>query len=244
MGPFNTVWGIDLSLRKQLSDRSSAIFSSKWTHADARVVPETKSIGLGNFGKNLTATVLYADLDDSTNLVQNYRREFCAEVYKVFLYFASRLITNHGGSIRSFDGDRVMGVFRTTTPNTDAVKTALKLKWAIDNLAQPTLRKNYPNSKFKIKHTVGIDCSEVLVVRGGVRDYNDLAWIGNAANIAAKLNSLPSDHPTWITHRVFDKLANEGKYGGNPRRLMWDRRSWTAMDNMTVYRSGWHWGID
>jgi hypothetical protein len=51
-----------LSLREQLDERVESIFRSQWSHVDARVVPETKSIGLGNVGKKLDGTVLYADL--------------------------------------------------------------------------------------------------------------------------------------------------------------------------------------
>jgi class 3 adenylate cyclase len=232
-----------MSLREQLEKKVNDVFGSSWIHADARIVPQTKSIGLGNHGKKLTATVLYADLDESTKLVQNYRNEFAAEIYKTFLYCASRLITNEGGSIRSFDGDRVMGVFQTKSPNTDAVRAALKLKYAVDEIITPRLRSQYPGSNYTLRYTAGIDCSELLVVRGGVRDYNDLAWIGNAANIAAKLNSLSSDYPTWITHRVYNKLADEGKYGGNPRKNMWESRRWTTMNDMTIYRSSWKWVV-
>ncbi|MFQ1702048.1 hypothetical protein ACJ5NV_15770 [Loktanella agnita] len=136
-----------------------------------------------------------------------------------------------------------MGVFRGDRPNTSAVKAALKLKWAVNNIVSPKLTAQYPNSKYKMRYTVGIDCSEVLVVRGGVRDSNDLAWIGNAANIAAKLNTLPSEYPTWITHRVYEKMADEAKFGGNPRRHMWEKRPWTAMGDMTIYRSNWQWSF-
>ncbi|WP_293576812.1 adenylate/guanylate cyclase domain-containing protein [Phaeobacter sp.] len=232
-----------MSLRNDLENRVSSTFKSSWQYVDARVVPETKSIGMGNHGKNLTATVLYADLDSSTALVKNYKREFAAEVYKVFLYCASRLIASEGGEIRSFDGDRVMGVFDGDTPNTDAVKAALKINYAVKEIISPRLLLQYPGTKYGLKHTVGIDCSDILVIRGGVRDNNDLAWIGNAANIAAKLNSLPSEYPTWITHRVFDKMADKAKFGGSPKRSMWEECSWTPMDGMRIYRSNWKWKV-
>ena len=83
----------------------------------------------------------------------------------------------------------------------------------------------------------------MLVVRGGVRNNNDLAWIGNAANIAAKLNALSSDFPTWITHRVYDGMAEEVKFSGNPKLNIWEERSWTPMDKMTIYRSHWQWPL-
>ena len=119
----------------------------------------------------------------------------------------------------------------------------MKINWAVRNIINPRLVLQYPNTKYQLKHTVGVDCSDILAVRGGVRDNNDLAWIGNAANIAAKLNSLSSDYPTWITHRVYNKLSDQAKFSGEPRRSMWEQRIWKPMNDMVIYRSNWQWVI-
>ncbi len=136
-----------------------------------------------------------------------------------------------------------MGLFIAETPNTNAVKAAMKLKWAIANIINPKLKERYPETGYMLKHTVGIDCSNMLAVRAGIRGSNDLSWIGTAANVAAKLNSLPSDYPTWITHRVYDVLAKEAKFNFNDGRPMWEKRRWKAMDDMTIYRSNWGWVV-
>ena len=73
----------------------------------------------------IAATMLYADLADSTALAM-WDRRVAARVCKAFLAFASRLIRASDGEVRSFDGDRVMGVFIGKTKNTSAVKCALK----------------------------------------------------------------------------------------------------------------------
>lgn len=232
-----------MGIKDDLTNRVSQILGDKWDFVDAQVVPETKNIGERNYGKRLTATVLYADIDSSTDLVQSYDDWFAAEVYKCFLYAAARLIRHHGGEIRSFDGDRVMGLFMLENPNTNAVKAALKLKWAISNIVNPKLKDRYPNSGYVLRHTVGIDSSEMLAVRAGIRGSNDLSWIGSSANIAAKLNSLSSEYPTWITHRVYDVMAKEAKFSSKDGRAMWERRRWTAMNDMTIYRSNWGWVI-
>lgn len=232
-----------MSLEDELRNRVSDIVRSRWSYVDARVVPETKSIGLGNVGKKLEAAVFYADLDGSTSLVDSYSNEFSAEVYKSFHVCAGRIIRAHGGEVRSFDGDRQMAIFLGAESCTTAVIAALKLNWAVINIIRPALSRQYPNLDYKLKHTVGIDFSSLLVVRGGIRDNNDLVWVGTAANHAAKLNALNADFPTWITSRVFGRLADRAKYGGTPRRLMWEKRSWTAMGGAEIYRSNWHWRL-
>ena len=68
------------------------------------------NIQLGNDAVKLEGTVLYADLDDSTKLVDTMSPEFAAEVYKSYLVCAARIIRDQGGVITAYDGDRIMAV--------------------------------------------------------------------------------------------------------------------------------------
>ena len=68
----------------ELADAVNAIIKEGWDLRDGQVVPETDDITLGNSGVTLDATVLYADLADSTELAI-FDREIAAEVYKAYL---------------------------------------------------------------------------------------------------------------------------------------------------------------
>jgi class 3 adenylate cyclase len=137
-----------------------------------------------------------------------------------------------------------MGVFLGQTKNTDAVKAALQLNWVVKNLINRRIKSQYPNANYEVRHTVGIDTSELIAIRAGVRDSNDIAWIGGAANHAAKLNGLSSNWSTRITGTVYDRMLDQAKFGGDPRRNMWEKRVWTPMENMTIYRSSGTWSIN
>ena len=91
----------------------------------------------------LTGTVLYADLADSTDLVDRYKKPFAAEIYKTFLHCAAKIIRDQGGVITAYDGDRIMAVYIGNTKNTSAVKTAMKIKWAVDEIITPAKRSQY-----------------------------------------------------------------------------------------------------
>ena len=56
-----------------------------------------------NDGVNLDATVLYADMADSTALVDKYTKTFAAEIYKTYLHCAAKIITSEGGTITAYD---------------------------------------------------------------------------------------------------------------------------------------------
>jgi hypothetical protein len=84
-----------------------------------------------------------------------------------------------------------------------------------------------------------IDTSELRAIRTGVRGGNDLVWVGRAASYAAKLTSLSDEYSTRITDSVFKQLNESEKYGGNPKKLMWEPMVWTARNNLSIHRSNW-----
>ena len=220
------------------------IFATKWKKRAGLKVPEAEGIQLGNDAVTLNATVMYADLAKSTELVDGYKDHFAAEVYKSYLVTTCRIIKDNGGTITAFDGDRVMAVFLGKTMNTDAVKTALQINYAVNEIINPALISQYPNTTYRIRQAVGIDTSDLLIAKTGIRGNNDLVWVGRAANYAAKLCTLREDeYKTYITKAVFDVMNDSTKIGGNPKKPMWEERQWPSMSNMIIYRSSWHWSF-
>lgn len=231
-----------MSLENDLKAQVAKVFSSDWGVRKGQNVPESKDIQLGNDAVELDATVLYADLDGSTNLVDNYNPLFAAEIYKNYLYCAAKLIRSQGGVITSYDGDRIMAIYVGGKKNTLAAKTALKINWMVANIINPAIGKYY-DSGYKINQVVGIDTSGLTAARTGIRGSNDIVWVGRAANYAAKLTELSSDFPSWITDDVYRAMLDEAKYSSDGERPMWEAQLWTKMGNMRIYRSTWGWKI-
>lgn len=177
----------------------------------------------------------------STQMVETLSWQRCAEIYKTYLYCASRMIRDNNGEVVAFDGDRVMGIFLGDSQSSNAAKCAMRINWILKELINPLYQKQYSDS-YSIGHTIGIDVSEARCCRTGVRGDNDLVWVGSAANVAAKLTSL-DEYPIWITDAVFNRLAEWAKLGKDGRQ-MWEARLWTAMNNRSIYRSNWWWAID
>ena len=231
--------GFKAELEKQVND----IFSATWERRDGRKVPEDTDLSQGNEAVDLEAAILYTDLSESTKLVDNYRDSFAAENYKAFLQCATRIIRNEGGFIRSFDGDRVMGVFIGDSKNTSAVRCALKIHWAVKKIVQPQLKQYYKNTKYVMRHVTGIDCTKIMATKAGIRNSNDIVWIGKAANHAAKLSSMPCEYPTWITDSVYNMINDSAKFSSDGKN-MWVERKWTSQNNRRIYRSTYWWKMD
>lgn len=194
----------------------TAALNQKMEIRVGEVVPEAENV-LSHQAVKLDATMLYADLADSTGIV-TYNREMAARLIKAFLSSSARLIRHNGGYVRSFDGDRVMGVFITEGnrgKNTSAVKCAMNIDWAVFNVIKPLFEAAYTvfrNGAFPLYQCVGIDTGEHLVVRAGIRKNNDLTWIGRAANIAAKLSTIRNyPYTIQITQRVYNQMNESVK---------------------------------
>lgn len=230
-----------MSLKTDLENEVKNIYSSAWQRRNGQKVPEDTDLKSGNDAVDLEATILYADLDESTKLVDNFPDEFAAENYKTFLQCATKIIRSEGGHIRSFDGDRVMGVFIGNSKNTSAVRGGLKINYAVRQIIQPKMNAQY-NTKYVMKHVTGIDSTKIMVAKAGIRNSNDLVWIGKAANHAAKLSALSADYPTWISDKVYDNMDDSVKYSDD--KNIWGQQSWVAQGNRRIYRSTYWWNID
>lgn len=233
-----------MGLREVLeSEIDNIIRYEQWTYTDGRSLPQTKDIGLGNKGIKIKATVLYADLAESTSLVDSHRAGFAAEVYKSYLLCAVKIIRSNGGKIASFDGDRVMGVFHGDNKNTDATQSAMMIAAAVANIINPTLKDHYGKKglQYQIKAACGVDTSELLVARTGIRNNNDLVWIGRAANHAAKMCAFRQEgYQTWITEDVYRVIEKYVKFHNG--RNMWEQCTWKKY-NRLVYRTKYVWSF-
>lgn len=232
-----------MALKEELQEAVSKIVREQWTERDGQVVPEPEDLKLGNDAINLKATVIYADMSASTGLVNSYVPWRAAEVYKAYMVCAAQLIKFHGGAITAYDGDRVMGVFIGDYKNSSAAKAAMRINWALNEIVNPANKRVYGETAYELKHVIGIDTGPILACRIGVRNDNDIVWVGSAANYAAKLTELNEGYSIYITDRVFGMLNETCKYSQASSQLMWEKRFWTKMGNMVIHRANWWWGL-
>ena len=220
----------------QLQHAAAACFGPSWVVQQTNVVPDPEDLTLnGLHAKDLTqATVVYADIDGSTQMVQDYPWWFSAGVYKAYLRCAADILRGEGGSITAYDGDRVMAIFTGPTQCVDAVRAAMMIGYAVSNAVQPAIDAMYPNSGFALKHAVGIDTSQLHAARIGVRGDNDLVWVGRAANYAAKLTAL--ERPAIrITSPVLAALPHEFVF--HEGRHVWSHFLGDAMGEVPVFHT-------
>lgn len=226
---------------EQIVSDARIVLGSAWVREQKTVVPEAADIALGNKAGEFEGVVLYADMKGSTDLVHGYKDYFAAEIYKIFLMSVCEVLKRNNGTISSFDGDRVMSVFIGGSKCSDATKAALQVNAVIRRL-NDLIKEKYSSVEYRIDYAIGIDISKLFAVKTGIRGDNDLAWIGDAANIAAKLSEIRGRNgKAFVTDRVFERMNNQSKYSSAANTQC----MWTVIPQkvfgMSVYESTWYW---
>jgi adenylate cyclase len=235
-----------MAIIDELNSEIEGTLNEKWTIRNGTVVPEVEDVSLSGAAVKLDATILFADLADSTKLAI-LNQEIAAKVFKMFLAASSRIIRHNGGQIRSFDGDRVMGIFIGTSKNTSATKCALNINYAFTEIIKPKLKVKYEifrSGSYDLSFCTGVDVSPILSVRSGIRNSNDLIWVGKAPNIAAKLSGIrDSPYNTYITKEVYDNMHESSKITTDKSANMWQKlENWNKVQGLnTVYKSHYYW---
>lgn len=233
-----------MALRDDLADSVQNILGTKFNERDGQKIPTSNDVSLTDGAVKLDAAFIYADLAGSGTIAKQCPWDTTAKIIRAYLDCATRIIRARGGEIRSFDGDRVMGVFIGDAKRSSATKAALQIQWATRHLIQPeaTARFNsVKNNDVKIRQACGIDVGTSRAVRAGIRNNNDLIWIGRPPSFAAKLSDL-REYPycTFISAATYNRLNKASKYSKGED--MWEQRSLTyAGKKETIYRSNYWW---
>ena len=233
-----------------VESRLDTILNETWDIRDGTVLPKTKDVALKNGAVRMDATFLYSDLAGSTSLQKSYNDTFAAKALRMYLTGSTTLIRYFGGSIKSFDGDRVMGVFVGKSMRNDAVKAAYAINWMVKQVIEPKVearqKANETTSIWVPKHGIGVDTGKVFVTRAGIHNkvgehsHNDLIFVGRAPNIAAKLSSDRSTLSSIaITKDVYSVLNPEQRKRNSGEETIWPSGKVETVGpySLTIYRT-------
>lgn len=171
----------------------------------SRYVPETivnqlladpQAIRLG--GEERMATVLFSDLADFTTLSENMSPTDLVGLLNEYLTEMTAIITSHGGIIDKFQGDAIMaefGVPLTVPDHADrAVNAALEMQKRMVEIRKDWKQKGRPALHCRI----GINTGWMVVGNMGSKDVLDYTVIGDAVNLASRLEGANKYYDTSL----------------------------------------------
>jgi adenylate cyclase len=236
--------GIDADIQAALNSLSGDL----WNVKQPTRVPESEDIVLRDGAALVEASYLYADLADSSTLAHSVDAETAARVIRMYLNMAVRVLRHYDGHIRSFDGDRVMAVFMGGSKNTNAFRASMAINYYVLKILPDYIKAALPTvaaAGWELKHGIGIDSGTAFMVRGGVRNNNDLVSVGSSPNVAAKLADIRDLDPIHITERSLAKVRSDVRTHADGReRSRFCSEQVIGGSSVRVASSQWFWSIE
>lgn len=233
-----------MALKEDLKNKVDSYFRDPFKVEKTTVVPSTdySKLTFGNKGLTSELAFLFVDVRRSSSIHSLYGYANAARIYQSFHDICVRIIAKFDGEIRSFDGDRVMGVFSGGSKCTNAVKSAMKIRSTITDLLN---KKISP----PIRIGCGIDFGETLITKVGKgRNINnhDLVWLGQACNYAAHLSNEGGDSIV-ISERTYNRMGAQTKWKNSETKTenMWKYKNITLKGGkeVKVLESIWTWDL-
>lgn len=209
---------------KELEDKIKDYTTGDYEIIETKTIPSPDNVAFGKKAYKIKLTAFCIDLRKSTDLLRIHDKETCGKIHKSFLTIATKIITENGGQLRSFNGDSVLAFFpaQLKIDIDNAVKTAFQLKWALD-----VKFTKYFEQFSKLDFCIGIDWGDVLIVRAGLPkndNNNDLVFLGWCVNYAnAIANQGHGPNHIEISTSTYENLTDNWLYGtsNGVKKNMW-----------------------
>ncbi|NQW24480.1 MAG: adenylate/guanylate cyclase domain-containing protein [SAR202 cluster bacterium] len=158
--------------------------------------------------KRAEVTILFADIRGFTAISEKLEPEVVVGMLNEYLTVMTEIIFKHEGTIDKFEGDAILAFFGAPQAHDDdperAVRTALEMRSQLDGLQD----RWQELTKTSLKIGIGINCGAVMVGNIGSERRMDYTVIGDAVNLAARLQELTKEHdaPILISGEVASRL--------------------------------------
>jgi len=162
--------------------------------------------------KRIDATVVFCDLRGFTSLAEGLAPDQVIEVLNRYLSMVSGAVFDHGGTVVSYQGDGVMSVFGAPLEQPDHAARAVAAARQIATDGLPQFNRWLHDSGLTDRTLdVGIGVNSGPVMSGSVGSERRLEYaaVGDATNVAARLQALSRDAPEriFVAGTTVDRLG-------------------------------------
>ena len=153
-----------------------------------KIAAETRQVQLG--GQRMELAVLFSDIRGFTSYSEGLEPEAVVAFLNDYLSRMTEVIFTHKGTIDKFIGDAVMAIFgaplRLKNSSANACDAALGMLDALNGLNEELTKAG----KQRVEIGIGINTGDMTVGNIGSRQRFSYTVIGDAVNVAARLESL------------------------------------------------------
>src|SRR5262245_41307331 len=150
-------------------------------------------------------TVLFSDIVSFTKISEGLEPAQVGQFIRDYLTAMTEIIFAHGGTIDKYIGDAVMALFGAPVPAEDsataAIRAALEMRDRVKELKPPG------NHSAKLRVRFGINTGLVVVGNFGSARRTEYTAIGDAVNVASRLQTFARPNEICIDEETFAKTG-------------------------------------
>ncbi|HOE64453.1 MAG TPA: tetratricopeptide repeat protein [Candidatus Sumerlaeota bacterium] len=175
-----------------------------------RFVPKTLIEGIVSSadtmeeGERRPIAVLFSDLSGFTSLTEHLGAERMSDLLDEIYASSREIIARYDGVVEKFIGDAVMAIFGAPVAHGDdperAIRSAFDIRDAVRHIGQ--------QHGFKLDTHAGIAYGEVVFKASKDGGGLDVRSIGDAVNLASRLQGKAADGEIVADHRIFRQTKN------------------------------------
>jgi len=149
-------------------------------------------------------TIMFSDIVGFSSIAESIRPEEVVAMLNLHFQQMAEIIYQHGGDIDKFIGDCIMAVFEDAE---SALAAAMDMQLKIDENTRSPKRWD-PQTRIKIR--IGINTGEVVIGTMGTPERMDISLIGDAVNVAQRLESMAKPGFILVSDATFRKVRKSG----------------------------------
>jgi adenylate cyclase len=154
--------------------------------------------GLNLGGEKKLVTIFFSDLAGFTSLSENLPPEEVVGILNTYLERMTTVIIENGGFVNKFEGDAIMAFWGAPLASADqafkAMRAALRCQEELAALNRDFASQGLPSLGMRI----GINSGEVIVGNIGSQKRFEYTVIGDAVNLASRLEGINKQYRTAI----------------------------------------------
>jgi class 3 adenylate cyclase/tetratricopeptide (TPR) repeat protein len=159
-------------------------------------------------GERKPVTAVFADVVDSTRLAESLDPEDWAEIAAGLYAAADAAVARYGGTVTQLSGDAVVALFGAPVAHEDdperAVRAALALLDAVAEMAGRVRAEHEVDLRLR----VGVNTGLAVVGRVGGPGHEEYTALGDAMNVAARMQTAARPGTVLVTRATHDRVAD------------------------------------
>jgi adenylate cyclase len=168
---------------------------------------------INSLNKRANVSILFSDIRGFTTLSEKLAPEEVVALLNPYLEAMTEVIYRHGGTVDKYEGDAIIAFFGEPVSYPDhalrAVRAAVDMRKALDELKQRWEKERTPRPNLEMG--IGIHSGEVFVGLLGSAQRINYTVIGDAANLASRLQDLTKTYqwPILISESTQRQVQEE-----------------------------------